>query len=226
MKIAALIRGLSIATVLLVAGSPAYGASIFITAPEVKLDDDPILKVVGRPGDTITWSGFIDTRGLTANLESITMYSASARASDGSPGPITGFKIEPNPDQPQFFPSLEEPTSLDPNTGLTTLVATRTGPPGLPPNRILRIGDITITLGDQSSNTGKVDYRIGVLSAIDANGRDITDQFKPVYQEFEVQIVPEPSPVVGTLALSVLGAGLVFKRRFKMNGTKISANTD
>ena len=47
MKISALIQGLSIAAVLLVAGPPAYGASIFITTPKAELDDDPILDNTG-----------------------------------------------------------------------------------------------------------------------------------------------------------------------------------
>lgn len=216
MKISALIQGLFIATVLLVAGLPAYGARIFITTPEAQLDDDPVLDVAVRPGGTLTWSGYIDTTGLTAPLQTITMYSASSRFSDESPdGEIAGFNIVPNPDEPQFFPSLVEPTALDPNTGLTTLVATRTGPPGLPPNYLHKIGDITVTFGDQLKNDGKVDYRIGVLSATDANGKDITDQFKSVYQEFEFQpvAVPESSTIFGLILAGGFGAFLRKKKR-------------
>ena len=203
---------------MLVAGSPAYGARIFITTPEAQLDDDPVLDVAGRPGETLSWSGYIDTTGLTANLASITMYSSSARDEDDIDGEITGFNIVPNPEQPQFFPNLEEPTTYDPNTGLTTLLATRSGPPGLPPNSLLRIGDITVTFGDKLNNDGKVDYRIGVLSAIDVNGKDVTDQFiQPfgdnVTQVFEFQpvAVPESSSIFG-LVLAV-GFGVFLRKQ-------------
>jgi hypothetical protein len=213
MKISALLQGLSIATVLLVAGLPAYGASIYITAPAAQLDDDPILDIAGRPGDTITWQGFFDTTGLTAPLQSITTFAAR------SEGEIIGFNIVPNPADAVFYPNLEEPTAVDPNTGLTTLVATRNGPPGLPPNFLHKIVDITITLGDQLNNDGKTDYRIGVLSAIDANGTDVTHLFGPPppgrgVQEFEVQpaTVPEPSTIFGLVLTGGFG---VFLRKQK-----------
>jgi len=221
MKISALIQGLSIATVLLVAGSPAYGARIFITTPEAQLDDDPVLDVAGRPGDVIHWEGFFDTTGLTAPLQSITTYSTSSRASEGIPGEIIKFELKLAEDDPLFFPNLEEPVAYDPNTGLTTLTGFRSGPPGLPPNYIHKIVDVFATLGPELNNDGQVDYRIGVLSAIDANGTDVTELFQngvPTQfggvQEFEVQPapVPEPSTIFGLVLAGGFGA---FSRKQK-----------
>ncbi|GAB1544340.1 hypothetical protein NUACC21_70160 [Scytonema sp. NUACC21] len=208
MKISALIQGLSITAVLLIAASPAYGARIFITTPEAQLDDDPVLDVAGRPGNTISWSGFFDTTGLTAPLQSITTYTSRSNE-------IAGFEINPADDDALFFPTLQEPTTLDPNTGLTTLVATRSGPPGLPPNYIHKIVDVTATLSDQLNNDGEVDYRIGVLSAIDVNGTDVTDQFEVVTQEFEYQpaTVSEPSTIF-SLVLA-LGFGVFLRKQNK-----------
>jgi hypothetical protein len=219
MKISALIQGLSIATVVLLAGLPAYGARIFITTPEAQLDDDPVLDVAGRPGGTVNWSGFIDTTGLTAPLQSITMYSSSSRLEDDPiNGEVTGFNIVPNPEEFVFFPNLQEPVTYDPNTGLSTLLATRSGPPGLPPNSLLRIGNISVTLTDKLNNDGKVDYRIGVRSAIDVNGKDVTDQFiQPfgdyVTQEFEFQpaTVPECSTIFGLVLAG--GFGVFLKKQ-------------
>jgi hypothetical protein len=212
MKISALIRGLSIATVLLIARSPAYGATIFITPPTAQLDDDPILDIAGRPGDTVRWSGFIDTTGLTANLQSITLVSQ--RISNE----IDGFEIKRADDDVLFFPNLEEPITFDPITGSTTLTGTRSGPPGLPPNYIHKIVDVTATLGSELINDGQADYRIDVLSAIDANGTDVTALFGSEFQKFEIQpaSVPEPVPEPSSIFGLVLTGGFgVFLRRQK-----------
>ena len=215
MKISALIKSLSIATVLLVAGLPAYGASIYITAPAAQLDDDPILDIAGRPGDTISWEGFIDTTGLTANLQSLTAFAV--RATDEIPG----FEIEGEDtvELQQFFPNFSVEESVDPNTGLDGIfIGTRSGPPGLPPNYVGRIvSKVTITLGDQLNNDGQVDYRIGISSAIDANGKDVTDQFNIF--EFEVQ--PAPVPELSSLFGLVLAGG--FGVFFRKQNRKVQA---
>jgi hypothetical protein len=210
MKISAVIQGLSIATVLLVAGLPAYGASISINSPAAQLDDDPILEIAGRPGDTFSWEGFIDTTGLTANLQSFDAFAV--RATDEIPG----FEIEGEDtvELQQFFPNFSTQFSVDPNSALDGIfIGTRSGPPGLPPNWVGRIvTKVTITLGDQLNNDGQVDYRLGISSAIDANGKDVTDQFNIV--EFEVQpaSVPEPSSIFG---LVIAGGFGVFLRNQK-----------
>ncbi|QSJ19112.1 PEP-CTERM sorting domain-containing protein [Nostoc sp. UHCC 0702] len=209
MKILAIIQGLSIATILLVAGLPAYGASIPITVPAAQLDDDPILDIAGRPGDTITWEGFIDTTGLTANLQSLTAYAI--RATDEIPG----FEIEGEDtvELQQFFPNFSTQFSVDPNAVLDGIfTGYRSGPPGLPPNYFgSLVSKVTITLGDQLNNDGQVDYRIGISSAIDANGKDVTDQFNIF--EFEVQpaSVPEPSSIFGLVIAG--GFGVFFRKQ-------------
>jgi hypothetical protein len=70
-------------------------------------------------------------------------------------------------------------------------------------------------LGPELNNDGQVDYRIGVLSAIDANGRDVTDQFERITQEFEVQpaTVPEPSSLFGLVLTGGFGVFLRKKKR-------------
>jgi hypothetical protein len=203
MKISALIQGLSIAAVLLVAGSPAYGASFYITTPKTQLDDDPILDIARRPGDTISWSGFIDTTGLTANLQSLTLVAV------GDSNEITGLDFKRSDDFAQFFPNFSLASSTDSNTGLTTFIAVGSGPPGFSPNFNYKLDDITITLGSQLNNDGKADWVVGVLSAIDVNGTDVTDQFGGT-QEFEVQPapVPEPSSIFGLVLAGGFGAFL------------------
>ena len=208
MKISALIQGLSIAAILLVAGSPAYGASEFITSPEAQLDDDLILDIGGRPGDTISFVGFIDTTGLTVNLQSITTLVAL------DSNEITGFEIERTDDDAQFFPISSAQTSVDPNTGLNTIIGVRSGLTGFLPNSTLQTVNVSITLGSELNNDGQTDYRIDVLSAIDANGRDVTDQFGGI-QEFEIQPVPvpEPSSVFGLVIAGGFGAFLRKQKR-------------
>jgi hypothetical protein len=209
MKISALIQGLSIAAVLLVAGSPAYGASFYITTPGTQLDDDPILDIAGRPGGTINWSGFIETTGLTANLQSITLFAEPVS------NEITGTNPE-RADDAQFLPNVSRQVNVDPNTGLNTILAVFSGPPGLPPNFNYKVNDVTATLGSQLNNDGEADFRFGVSSAIDVNGRDVTDQFTFVSQEFEVQPVPEPSSVFGLVLAGGFGVFLRRKRNKKV----------
>ncbi|QSJ19110.1 PEP-CTERM sorting domain-containing protein [Nostoc sp. UHCC 0702] len=48
---------------------------------------------------------------------------------------------------------------------------------------------------------------VGVISAIDANGTDVTDQFSGI-TEFELQPVPEPSSVFGLVLAGGFGAFL------------------
>ncbi|QSJ19114.1 PEP-CTERM sorting domain-containing protein [Nostoc sp. UHCC 0702] len=201
MKISALIQSLSIATVVFVAGLPAYGASFYITTPEKQLDDDPILDIARRPGGTISWSGFIDTTGLTANLQSLTLL-ASFDSNE-----ITGLDFKRTDENAQLFPSFSREISTDPNTDLTTIIGFISGPPGLPPNVNHKFNDITITLGSQLNNDGKSDFRFDILSAIDINGIDVTDQFRSI-QEFEVQSVPEPLSVFGLVIAGGFGAFL------------------
>jgi hypothetical protein len=204
MKISALIQGLSIATVLLVAGSPAYGASFHITTPETQLDDDPILDIAGRPGDTIGSSAlFIDTTGLTANLQSVTLVVAL------DSNEITNFSSVETDESAQLFPGFSRQVTNDPSTNLTTIRGFFGGSPGLPPNgNPWKFNDLAITLGSQLNNDGKADFTFDILSAIDANGRDVTDQFRGIHQEFEVQpaAVPEPSNIFGLVLAGGFGA--------------------
>ena len=214
MKISALIQGLSLATFLLVAGLPAYGASIYINQinpPVVQLDDAPIATILGEPGDTISWLGFIDTTGLTANLQSLTAFSIADL------NEITEVTPRLAADYAQFFTDVSRQENVDPNTGLNTAIAVFSGTPGLPPNFKYKLNDFTATFGSQLNNDGKVSYRLGVLSAIDVNGRDVTDQFgapppRKGFQGFVIQpvAVPESSSIFG----SVLAGGFgVFLRK-------------
>lgn len=206
MKISTLIQGLSIATVLLVAGLPAYGASIYITAPTVQLPNDPIPVLYGHPGDTISWEGFIDTTGLTAPLESLNAYAV--RKTDVIPG----FKIEGEDtvELQHFFPKFSVKQIVDPTKELDGIfIGTRSGPPGLPPNYVGEIvSKVTITLGDQLNNDGQVDYRIGISSAIDANGKDVTDQFNTFEFTVRPAPVPEPSSIFGLVLAGGFGVFL------------------
>jgi hypothetical protein len=208
MKISALIQGLSIATVLLVAGLPAYGASIYITAPAAQLDDDPILDIAGRPGDTISWEGIFDTTGLTANLQSLTAFATY------DSNEITGLDFKRADDDAQFFPEFSRQVNTDPSTGLTTIIGFVGGPPGLPPNFKYKFEDITIALGSQLNNDGKADFTVGIVNAVDANGRDVTAQFGNA-QAFEVQpaSVPEPSSIFGLVIAGGFGVFLRTQKR-------------
>lgn len=220
-KILSLIQGLSIATVLLVAGLPAYGASIYISSPEVQSDDDPIEDIVGRVGDTISWTGYIDTTGLEAPLQVFDMYA------ERDPKEIAALRFEGADSETlrQYWPNFSVTESLNPDTGLIEIIGLRNGLPGLPPNYVgVIVEKIIIDLGPELINDGVFDFRIGVSSAIDVNGKDVTDQFtfvdftdqsKFVSQEFEVQPVPEPSSILGLVLTGGLGA---FLRKQKRKG--------
>jgi hypothetical protein len=212
MKISTLIQGLSISRVLLVAGSPAYGASIYINPPVVQLPNEPIPAVVGRPGDIVSWVGFIDTTGLTTNLEYFDMYAVF----DSNQIANLTFEGADADSLQQYWPNFFVEQIPDPNTGLVTIRGPRSGLPGLPPdiNRVL-VEKINIELGPNISNDGRVAFRIGVISAIDVNGKDVTDQFgAPLpgqgVQEFVIRPapVPEPSSVFGLVLTGGFGAFL------------------
>lgn len=205
MRISTLIQGLSIAVVLLVAGTPAYGASYYINTPGTQLDNDPILDIAGRPGDDVSWGGFLDTTGLTANLQSITLVA------NLDPNELIGFNSVRTDDNAQFFPEFSGQVSVDPNTGLITLIGVASGPSGVPPNFNFKFNDITATLDSQLNNDGKADFSVDVLSAIDVNGIDVTAQFTGI-QQFEVQPVPEPSSIFGLVLAGGFG---VFLRKQK-----------
>ena len=213
-KILSLIQGLSIATVLLVAGLPAYGASIYISSPEVQSDDDPIEDIVGRVGDTISWTGYIDTTGLDAPLQVFDMYA------ERDPNEILALRFEGADTDTlrQYWPNFSVTQELNPNTGLIEIIGLRSGLPGLPPNFIGPIVEkIIVDLGPELNNDGVFDFRIGVTSAIDVNGKDVTDQFKFVSQEFEVQPVPEPSSLFGLVLAGGFGVLLRKQKRKRKN---------
>jgi hypothetical protein len=202
MKISTLIQGLSIGTVLLLAGRPAYGLSFDTTISVTQLDNDPILDIAGYPGDSISWEGFFDTTGLTANLQSVALVAIY------DSNEITGLDFKRTDDDAQFFPEFSRQVNTDTSTGLTTIIGFIGGPPGLPPNFKHKFDDVTITLGSQLNNDGKADFTVGiVVNAVDANGRDVTALFgKP--QAFEVQpaAVPEPSNIFGLVLAGGFGA--------------------
>ncbi|QSJ19113.1 PEP-CTERM sorting domain-containing protein [Nostoc sp. UHCC 0702] len=219
MKISALIKGLSVATVLLVAGCPAYGASIYINPPVVQLPNDPIPAIVGRPGDVVTWTGFIDTSGLTANLETFDMYGVwdSNQIADFS------FEGADADSLREYWPIFSVDSVKDPDTGLVTIIGLRGGRPGFPPNTIRTLVEkIIITLGPNINNDGKVAFEIGVLSAIDVNGKDVTDQFGSPLPEQGVlrfQIRPSAVPETSTIFGLVLAGGFgAFLRKQKTKG--------
>ncbi|QSJ19107.1 PEP-CTERM sorting domain-containing protein [Nostoc sp. UHCC 0702] len=208
MNILKIIQGLSIATVILLARLPAYGASVYLAAPKAQLDDDPILDIAGYIGETIHFRPVFDTTGLTTNLEFI---SINIRFDSNE---ISGLDFNVTDDDKKFFPNTDFTLGVDPNTGLSSITSFRSGPPGLPPNTVHEIADVYITLGPQLNNDGKVDYEAFVVSAIDVNGKDITNLFKndarptASVDEFEVQAVPEPSNIFALVLAVGFGAFL------------------
>jgi hypothetical protein len=202
MKISTLIQGLSIGTVLLLAGRPAYGLSFYTTLSETQLDNDPIIDIAGYPGVTISWEGFFETTGLTANLQSVALVAIY------DSNEITGLDFKRTDDDAQFFPEFSRQLTTDPSTGLTTIIGFIGGPPGLPPNFNHKFDDVAITLGSQLNNDGKADFTVGiVVNAVDANGRDVTAQFgKPLAFEVQPAAVPEPSNIFGLVLAGGFGA--------------------
>ena len=206
------IQGLSLVTALLSAGTPVYGASLSLTTPETQLDEDAILDIEANPGEVIGFTGVVDTSGLPAPLQSITI--PAFREQDE----VVALDVVRSEDDLEFFPDLSFETTFDPETNLLTAAALREGP-GLPPDTTIEIADAFITLGSQLNNDGEVDYGVDVTSAIDVNGTDVTELFAPQsLQQFEVQSVearsvPEPSAVVG-LSL-FLGIGSLRRKQQK-----------
>jgi hypothetical protein len=200
MKFSTAIKSLSATIALLFVGMPAYGASISLVPSGAQLDSDSIRDRFTNIGDTISFDFQLDTIGLDANLTSFRFRVVrDVPELDLIALDNTASQVE--------FPNLEI-ISID----LSNPVAEvrdgfLSGPIGVAPNTVLDLFTTTYNVGEDLKNDGLSDLKIlEAVSAIDANGTDVTSAFEVgPGVDVQPQPVPEPSTIFGLgMALSIV----------------------
>lgn len=190
-----------------IAVTPAYGASVSFTPIGSQLDKDAINDLQVNVGDTIDVSFTLDTRGLTANLQSLDILFQQ-----DSTELVTLDVFRTDADRAafsEFSGSLIE----NPPFGIPTVLFQRSDSIGVSPNSTLEIVGATYEVLPGFKNDGLPDLAVTVTSAIDANGIDVTSLFKPASQGLDVQPapVPETTSLLGFLGLAALGTSSLLK---------------
>lgn len=175
----------------------ANSASLSFTPNGSQLDADSILDLGVNVGNDVDLSFFLDTTGLTANLQAIDIRVDQ----DLSESSLTALRTDADI---AAFPNLTFGGSPQSN-GLFSAVFERNGIPGLAPDSTIELvtGSLAILPGLQ--NDGLVDFAVTVVSAIDANGTDVTTLFQPSSQSLDLQqSIPESTSILSLLGLGVI----------------------
>ena len=185
----------------------AHGASLSFVPAGSQLDLDSIVDLGVNVGDNVDLSFFLDTTGLSANLQSIDIRVDQ----DLTESSLTASRTEADE---LTFPIFDFGGSPQ-DSGLFSAVFLRDGVPGLAPDSTIELvtGSLEILPGLQ--NDGLVDFAVTVVSAIDANGIDVTNLFQPSTQSFDLQqSIPESTSIPSLLGLGLLGiSSLVWRKK-------------
>lgn len=187
----------SVLALVFASANSANGASLSFTPTGSQLDSDSILDIGVNVGDDVDLSFFLDTTGLTANLQAIDIRVDQDLAESS----LTALRTDADITS---FPNLTFSGSPQSN-GLFSAVFERNGIPGLAPDSTIELvtGSLAILPGLQ--NDGLVDFAVTVVSAIDANGTDVTSLFQPSTQSLELQqSIPESTSILSLLGLGVI----------------------
>lgn len=186
---------------------PAHGASLFFSPTGSQLDLDPIADLEVNIGDIQDLSFFLDTSGLSSNLQSIdirvdqdiTESSLVALRTDADVSTFPNFSFGGSPQ----------------SEGLFSAIFQRSGNPGLAPDTIIELVTGTLEILPELNNDGATDLGISVVSAFDANGTDVTSLFNPSGQSLELQkkSVPEPTSLLSLLGFCLFGVSSVIRKR-------------
>lgn len=188
--------------------SPVYGASLQYIPTGLQLDNDPINDITTRVGDNLGFTLQLDTTGLSAPLtffKYVTLRDGNELELVGSTRTSEAISLLPN-----FPPQIR---TTNPVTGEVTTITQEGGSSGVPVNTILDLRNILYIVQPGLTNDGTSDLRLAqMISAIDANGNDVTAMFQSS-QGVDVQGTPEPSSLVGLLAFCALGVGSLRKQK-------------
>ena len=182
--------------------TPVNGASLSFIPTGSQLDSDSIQDLGVKVGDSFDINFFLDTTGLSANLQSIDIRVDQDLAESS----LTAFRT--NADI-TAFPNFTFSGSPQDN-GLFSAVFRRSGDPGLTPDTTIEIVTGTLDILSGLNNDGVVDFAVTVVSAIDANDTDVTNLFQPSTQSLELQQpIPESTSVISLLTWGFLGVGSI-----------------
>ena len=187
-------------TLAIALATPAHSASLSFIPTGFQLDSDQILEVPVQVGDQIDLSFFLDTTGLSSNLQSIDIRVDQ----DIAESSLNAFRTDADI---AAFPTLTFGGS--PDNGLFSALFQRSGNPGLAPKSTIELVTGTLDILPGLNNDGITDLAVTVTSAFDANGLNVTNLFQPATQSLELQqqTVPESNSIVSLLTLGFLGVG-------------------
>ena len=194
----------------IISATPAHSASLSFLPTGSQLDSDLIEDLAVSIGASQDVSFFLDTSGLSANLQSIdirvdqdiTESNLVATRTDADITAFPDFTFSGSPQGNNIFSALFQ----------------RSGNPGLAPNNTIELVTGVLEILPGLNNDGATDLAVIVESAIDANGNDVTSLFEPSTQSLELQSLelqstPESTSFLSLLTLSVAGiSSLIWKQ--------------
>ena len=187
------------------AAFPANGASLFFSPAGSQLDTDAIADLAVNVGDFVDLSFFLDTAGLSSNLQAIDIRVDQDLAESSLSALRTDADINAFPD----FSFGGSPQS----DGLFSAIFQRSGNPGLAANTTVELVTGTLEILPGLNNDGITDFSISVVSAFDAEGNDVTSLFGSSSQSLELQqAIPEPTSLITLLGLGCLGFSSLMKK--------------
>lgn len=198
----AIFRILSVAAIgLLASPSLSLAAAIYFAPAGGQLDADTINDVATVAGETIAFDVVLDTTGFgsTGLLDIRYGFTWDDGRHRDDPGELELTGILGDVD---FGPSDIIECAI--SYAICGISYT-----GLPLNKHDSLTVFTFSVLPALVNDGVSDFRIGIGSA-SINGVDVTSAFNPLFQQVEVQSVPEPSSTLGLVVLGALVAVPIF----------------
>ena len=156
-----------------------------------QLDNDEFADLQVNIGDNLGLVSILDTSGLDADLQSITLrLEADSTEVDLSDTPTEFFETT--------FPNVTVVVEDNSDEDFASLVVERGGEPGAIPNTANVVVESEATVLDGLVNDGAPDLKLTVLEATDVNGSDVTDLFEPSQQTIDLQPSPQVQEISGT----------------------------
>ena len=165
-------------------------ASVTFSPAGTQLDSDEIADIQVEGGDNLGFSFTLDTSGLDAELQSITLRLKGDSTEVNLSDTLTDFFETTFPD----VATVENNSEGD----FTSVVVKLSGEPGANPNTTNVLVESEATIESGLVNDGAIDIGVTVLEAIDANGNDVTDLFEPANQAIDLQPSLPVQEIIGT----------------------------
>ena len=189
----------------IISATPANSASLSFLPTGSQLDSDLIEDLAVSIGASQDVSFFLDTSGLSANLQSINIRVDQDITESNLFATRTDADINAFPD----FTFSGSPQG----NGIFSAFFQRSGNLGLAPNTTIELVTGILEILPGLNNDGATDFAVTVESATDANGNDVTSLFEPSTQSLELQPTPESTSLLSLLALGFSGiSSLIWKK--------------